>query len=151
MRPCNSICLSDLSRIVGRVHENVTPASWASSPHHSHWPPIFTATVTHTHPPSTLHLSLAALNSLPRTWVDVFTCAQRTHTAFIILAESFSVVLALLQITESLDNVISLETPVESLGITGKALYYHLSRVLQERDMYIEVCWMSTIAVIFLV
>jgi len=44
-----------------------------------------------------------------------------------------------LQITENIENVVSLETPVDSLGITGKALYYHLNRVLEERDMYIEV------------
>ena len=48
---------------------------------------------------------------------------------------------SLLQITdtEHTDHVISLETQVESLGITGKALYYHLNRVLEERDVYIEV------------
>lgn len=47
----------------------------------------------------------------------------------------------LLQITDSenTEHVISLETQVESLGITGKALYYHLNRVLEERDVYIEV------------
>ena len=39
--------------------------------------------------------------------------------------------------------MVSLETQVESLGITGKALYYHLNRVLEERDMYIEVCYVN--------
>ncbi|KAF6039292.1 grdn-1 [Bugula neritina] len=41
--------------------------------------------------------------------------------------------------SENTEHVISLETQVESLGITGKALYYHLNRVLEERDVYIEV------------
>ena len=39
--------------------------------------------------------------------------------------------------------MVSLETQVESLGITGKALYYHLNRVLEERDMYIEVGYVN--------
>lgn len=34
---------------------------------------------------------------------------------------------------------------MESLGITGKALYYHLNRVLEERDMYIEVWYQGQV------
>ncbi|XP_067943697.1 girdin-like isoform X2 [Watersipora subatra] len=46
---------------------------------------------------------------------------------------------------EQMEHVISLETQVESLGITGKALYYHLNRVLEERDVYIEEAARATV------
>ena len=71
-----------------------------------------------------------------------FTLALRVKPSILLHRECYAYSLpSLLQITdtEHTDHVISLETQVESLGITGKALYYHLNRVLEERDVYIEV------------